>query len=370
MTRKILGTICLLVLVVILVAGLWPFHAPKNEVSWLKSANGLQFGEHGSIATASAFKGNPQNPNGSCSLEIWLQPKRVDNSGTGMILAFYQPESGVVPFSMRQYHDGLVLQSATRDNLQIATRDINANAVYADHVFKRDRPVLVTITSTSTGTALYADGALVRKFADFWLSSQALTGRLVIGNSPVTSYSWSGQVEGLALYRRQLLADEISQDLTNWIKSEHLDVARKEGVAALYLFNEGIGSVVHNQVNSTTDLLIAERFFVLHEQFLERPWDEYRPGWRYWKNIGVNIVGFIPLGLFFCAYLSLVQKGNGITSTILLGFAVSFTIEVLQAFLPTRDSGMTDLITNTLGTIIGVMVFRHKRFQAIFAFAS
>ena len=115
-------------------------------------------------------------------------------------------------------------------------------------------------------------------------------------------------------------------------------------------------------MDSQTGLLIPERFFVLHEQFLARPWDEYRPGWHYWKNVGINIAGFIPLGFFFCAYFSCfscLRGGNGaVAKTIALGFMVSLTIEVLQAFLPTRDSGMTDLITNTLGTALGVMVFR------------
>jgi glycopeptide antibiotics resistance protein len=94
-----------------------------------------------------------------------------------------------------------------------------------------------------------------------------------------------------------------------------------------------------------------------YEQFLERPWSEFHSRWSYWVNVGINIAGFIPLGFFFRAYFSAIgniKRATGLT--IALGFAVSLTIEVLQAFLPTRDSGMNDLITNTFGTSLGAIL--------------
>jgi VanZ family protein len=39
------------------------------------------------------------------------------------------------------------------------------------------------------------------------------------------------------------------------------------------------------------------------------------------------------------------------------------TIEILQEYIPGRDSGMLDIITNTLGTFLGVLLFRWAPMQ-------
>src|SRR5208337_693983 len=156
-------------------------------------------------------------------------------------------------------------------------------------VFSIQKPVFVTITSGDAGTATYVDGRLVKSVPNFAFSNRHLTGRIVVGNAPSTTYNWSGQVKGLAVYDRELSAADVAQNFADWTNGGQLNSAKSESVVARYLFDEGKGNVVHNQVNSATDLLIPERFFVLDEQFLERPWDEFHPGWSYWKDIGINV---------------------------------------------------------------------------------
>jgi hypothetical protein len=348
----ILRVLCVLFLLCTLTAGLWPFHVPRNDVIWLSGENGLFFGKRGSLVSASPFSaGERKQAGGSWSIEIRLRPNRIDADGTGMILAFYSPASKLVPFALRQYRGGLVMGRERQWSLPAKSE------IYVGEVFGELKPVLVTITSSESGTATYVDGVLKKTVPSFIVSSRALTSAMVVGNSPSTAYSWSGQLKGLAIYDHDLSPAAVSQGFEDWTKGGYLAAARTDGVVARYVFDEGNGRVARNQVDPANNLLIPERFFVLNEQFLERPWDEYRPGWRYWKNVLINIFGLVPLGFFFFAYFSKIRKiRRAAWLTIAFGFAISLTIEVLQSFLPTRDSGMTDLCTNTFGTALGVIL--------------
>ena len=346
---KLLLAICACVLLVILVAGLWPFHAPRNDVQWVLPEGGLLFGKHGSLISAGIFKSSESQAPGSCSIEIGLDPGQANSSGT--ILAFYSSASRSIPFAMQQSLGDLRLQRAGRGGLDKKAK------IYVNDVFSRLQPVFITISSSGAGTSVYLDGILSKTVTSFRISNRDLAGQLVIANAPDTSNSWSGQLKALAIYDRELSAPEVAEHFTDWRKDNPPPLSKSDGVVASYLFDEGKGSVVHNRVDSATNLLIPDHYFVLREQFLERPWDEFRPDRNYWKDVAINILGFIPLGFCFRALFSAMGKDKRASwLAVGLGFAVSLTIEVLQAFLPTRDSGMTDLFTNTLGTGLGVIL--------------
>lgn len=140
MQKKILGPLCAAVLIIILIAGLWPFHAPKNQVSWLTNSNGLHFGQYGVVLSSGApsFAGSKDGI--SCSVEIWVQPDHSDIGGT--ILAFYKPENQIVAFSVQQSIDDLFLQRMVVD--QQRPRKIK---VYIGHVFRKNNPLFITLTS-------------------------------------------------------------------------------------------------------------------------------------------------------------------------------------------------------------------------------
>ena len=202
---EILKAGCFFVLLIILTAGLWPFHAPQNDVSWLSDGNGLILGKHGSLVSASPLEAKGPEADDSCSLEIWLKPNRIDSGGKGMILAFYSPASKLTTFSLRQFQGGLVMERERPYSVPKKTE------IYVGEVFGGDRPVLVTITSSGSRTATYVEGVLKRAVPDFIVSRHDLTGKIVVGSAPSTSYNWSGELKGLAIYDHDLSAAEVSQ---------------------------------------------------------------------------------------------------------------------------------------------------------------
>jgi VanZ family protein len=361
MSSKFLGVVCGLVLGGLLVAGLWPFHAPRNQVTWSAGGHGLRFGRHGTILSSGQFQTANAPADAPCSLEIWFEPGLTAASGT--LIAFYAP-GNPRQFSLHQSIADLALRSDIRDG-RYRTR---TTRLYVEDIFRRGKPLFVTVTSNGGQTSVYIDGVLARTAPVFPLSSRDFAGELIIANSPVVDNSWSGSLRGLAFYDRELTPAQVLHHNETWTKNGQPDGLENKGAIALYLFDEGAGRIIHNHAPRGADLYIPQRYLVVDEIFLRSFWDAFSPTRSYFQDVLVNIAGFIPFGFLFCAYLSLTRRIKRVAAvTIILGFSVSLTIESLQAFLPTRDSDTTDVITNTLGTCLGVWLYGCNVCRVLFA---
>ena len=357
---NILVVICTSVLCAILGAGLWPFHAPRDAVSWLETRNGLSFGHYGSILSSAEFK-MTKSSEGPCSLEIGLRPAKTFDSNS--IVAF-STTANHLQFRVAQSGDDLFIW---RD-LPYREHQSRIAHIAIDHAFRRGSDLLITITSGAQGTLLYLNGVLAKQSPEFWLTGKDFTGQLVIGNSPMENNSWSGQLWGLGIYKWELTGTQVSEHYHAWQTNQATASVGDQGTRALYLFNEHEGRVVHNQVAAEPDLYIPEHYFVLHQELLVPPWKEFRFNWGYVEDVIRNVVAFVPLGFFLCTYFSSVRRINrAVLACVILGGIVSFTIEALQAYLPTRNSGITDVLTNTFGTAVGATLYRCGSARALLA---
>ena len=352
--------LCVCTVVIVLIAGLWPFHAPENNVEWHVQEDGIQFGHHGSVVSLGAFQPRDPDRDDSGSIEVWVQAAPVHDRHT--ILAFEGTRQSGVPFRLQQNGHTLIVQ---RHNVDEQGTDRMAE-FGIEQALPEGKRVFVAVTLGKRETSVYLDGVLTGTSPILGSSTGNFTGRLVLGNSPSASDSWPGQILGLAIFRSQLTPSRVVDQYESWSKTHRPSLLPADEPAALYLFNDRAGALIRNQVDHSTDLTIPAQYFVVHPEFLSWPWRHYHATWSYWGDVAVNIAGFILFGFSIVGYLSSVRAiRNSAAITIALGLITSLTIEVLQAFLPTRDSGVNDLITNTLGTAIGVMLYRSYWLQTL-----
>jgi VanZ family protein len=352
--RKILGAVCALILWGLLVAALWPFNPiPPNEVSWLPAEDGLRFGDRATIYSSGVFDATRWDEESFCSLEIWLQPDRAYANHSHTILVFYRADN---PFQFRltQYHDSLFVRRDYRDQQnRLETAEIEI-----DHAFRRDEKVLLTITVGLRGTSVYRNGEFVDAFRRFGLSCKNLSGQLVLGSSPLFYETWQGSLLGLAIYNQGLTAEQVSKHYAMWTQKRASEAFKNDGAIAVYSFGERSGRTIRNGTGPGPSLFIPETFGVLHKRLLTPPWEEFSPDLGYVWDLVINIAGFIPFGFFVCAYLAWNRQWNRAAAmTIVSGGILGLTIEILQWFIPSRSSGVTDIITNTLGTGLGAMLW-------------
>lgn len=350
--KKILGPLCTLIVLGLLAAGLWPFNPfPRNDVAWLADRNGLRFGKSGTIFTLGTFDAPGSNKETSCGLEIWLRPASGFVKSSVTLLTFYRSDNPL-QFRLMQYRDGLFVRRDYRNSRGVLeTAEIEIPSGFHD-----SEPVLFTLSVRPRVTMAYKNGVLVDFFRSFGLSCQDLSGQLIMGSSPVIYNPWQGDLFGLAIYNGDLTREQVARHQVLWAEGQIAELRADAPVLALYSFGDRSGKAVQGDGAVDHTLQIPETFRILHKKILTAPWEEFSPDLGYVLDVVINVAGFVPFGLLFCAYLTVNRQWNRAgVATIVAGALISITIEALQVWIPERSSGMTDIITNTMGTSLGVV---------------
>ena len=346
---------CILVVSILFTAGLWPFNPfPKNQVTWL-SDGGLQFGDHGVVFSRESLQASRLNRDSFCTLAIRLQP----GPSGGTLLAFYTPENPS-QFRLMQWRDTLLIRKDYRD----VKNHLKTAEVDLDHGFLPGEPVIFTITASPDGSVAYRNGVRAAGATRMGLSCADFAGQLVLGDSAVIDNAWRGKILDVIIYERELTTSEIASKYAGGNDTQAVrDAGGDQQVVAHYVFTDGRGQHVHGQPAGAPDLYIPEIFKVPHKKMLMWPWEESHDK-RDFRDISTNILGFIPFGFVFMAYLKWNRNTRHVTIvTILCGAAISLTIEILQEYIPGRDSGLLDIFTNTSGTFLGALLFRWTLMQ-------
>ena len=358
--NTITAVICIIISTGILLVGLWPFDfRPENKVSWLQDRDGVQFYGRSIIYSPIPFFQYSNIPNKAISIEIWLQPKTEPNHYLPRILSFYDGQKFENLF-VGQWKSELILRRRDLSSKKSETY----KEIGVQDALPMGQVRFITITSGTQGTSIYIDGRR-ELFLDYILipENNRISDYLILGNSPTGESYWTGNLYGLAIYNQELSEEKVFQHFQRWIDRKGFIPSLAEGLFALYLFNERLGEHIHDAVNHHL-LLMPQRFQALQKKILVPPWEDFQFNRFYLMDILTNILGFIPFGFFFSAYLW-TKKPRSIYQllfiSLLIGGGLSLSVELIQVYLPTRSSQLMDVITNIIGTAIGVALFIKTR---------
>ncbi len=311
------------------------------------------------ISSSGNFHAEAGSDGQPCSVEILVRAQFLGDVHT--FLSFYAGND-FLPFELRQYSQGLLIFRRFED----AQNHVSSAEVDVEHVFRRGHATLITITSGLGGTKIYLNGELAQTAPAYHIYASNFAGELLLGTAPFNYDVWSGDISGLALYGQELDAQRVHRHFFEWTESGGLPADPTENALAQYFFAERSGTIVHNEASGQPDLEIPEHFQVPHKEFLSPPWKEIAPFWIYVDDLVRNIVGFMPLGMLLYLYLARRHSGRqAALQAIVMGGLTSLTIEILQAYVPQRYSGMTDIITNTSGTGLGVVLLQPKAIRVM-----
>jgi len=355
--KFILPVICLIIFAVILVAGLWPFQLrPVNSVEWLRNPDGIRFQKWGIAYSKDKLAFGDQG----LTIEFVAEPLRESNHSIAVLLELFESRNSRW-LLIGQWRSNLILRwSDESTGGKKKYQEMGVKDAFLTGSRRR-----FVITSGKDGTSIYVDGVLMQNTLDRlpFGSNKGGEGYLALGNFAGGHDQWRGSIYRLAIYSTQLERGNLKRSSTG--DTRYI----LEGIKASYEYafdrgEEGPGNLLVNINGTGGDISIPKTFNIPQKTFLQAPWKEFRLRRSYLKDVIINLLGFIPLGFGFALFFWMRPGSTARTVffvVVSFGFSISLTIEILQAFMPSRSSSAGDLLLNTVGTVTGVFLIWWKR---------
>lgn len=139
-------------------------------------------------------------------------------------------------------------------------------------------------------------------------------------------------------------------------RNKKINIKREILLLIFYLFLVGLLSqAVIPKYDSNMNLIVSKkRYNFIPLRIVYDTVIEYKKGNIYYLIISLigNIVMFIPIGFFIKLLWNCSDK-----KVVIHGFFISLFIEFTQIFIG-RETDIDDLILNTLGTFIGLLIYK------------
>ena len=221
---------------------------------------------------------------------------------------------------------------------------------------------LITIVAGNGATRLYLDGQRAASNLKWQLTvpRDGRRLRLIVGNSVSGKNSWNGEFYGLALYSRMFSKDQVQRHYKTWRRQKRFPLDHADGLQAAYTFQSISGGRIEDRSGNRQTLKIPELPIVLQKAYLAAPWRHVSLDRFFFTDILLNFIGFVPLGASLMGLQTARNRFSGRRSGLVIVLAcclLSLTIEILQAWMPTRSSSWLDLTLNTLGGWMGMWLF-------------
>jgi len=329
----------------------------SNNVSWMKDQEGLRFGYYGMAYTNTLFPAGENNyKQGGLSIELAI---RADNFRSNRFKILLSIHGGVdsEQLVLGQWRSALIVMNG--DDYDGSLRTPRITVLDA---FQENQNTFINIISGKDGTRVYVNGELRQSSArlNLEIPNKISDAVMVLGNSPYGRHSWSGNIYGLAIYERLLSEEKTSYHYNQWLKSHVFSFPRDIQPKVFYAFDDNDGRRAFDSGPNEHHLKIPSRMKILKKEILVAPWNEERLDWPLVQDMVINLVGFIVPGFFFFALLVNFNgwlKTHAFLVTVGTCFMVSLNIEMIQVWIPSRSSQSLDLIMNTMGGMIGAMLY-------------